>query len=909
MKKIFLSSTATDLADYRQALHDAIGCLDGYHCILMENFGARNSSAEEFDAKRIEECSLFIGIIGFFHGSTPKDNEKSFTELEYDAAVALGKPCLMFMGSNDGFLRPGIIESPEKQSRQEGFRGRVASDRIVADFVSPQDLKGKVITAIFNWEFEQSQSQPLSHPVNLEWLSIPRPPEPYFAHSYPLQEHFTGRLREREMLSSWLNEDSHALLVLLGIGGMGKSALVWYWLHRDILNRPFRGEDRSDEDRSVTFPVSNEQQPDGILWWSFYDTDATFLSFLDNAIAYISENKIPPERIPSVNAKARTLVSLLQQRQILLVLDGFERLLRAYAGLSGAYQDDGNEQNFVADPCACVDIQVVRFLSLIASSPLKSRILITSRLFPKELGGFGGNPLPVCRREEVSSLDPEDAVNFFRSVGVQGTRAEINSACATYGYHALTLRLLAGYIINHFSRPGEISLALGFNPLRNLVARKHNILDLAYEALPPNDQQLLSRLAAFRSPVDYSAVKALSSYEIEEDLEQALQHLVSRGLVFVERSSIRFDLHPIVRRYAYERLADKKQIHSQLRDYFFGISATDNSQQGVPDTLSPTVELYHHTVRAGLYAEAYKLFTTRLSPVLSRIGAYNTKLELLQALLRDGADFELLIEDPKDQLELLNLLGIAYGYTGQTRLAVNLFNREIELASKIGQKEDEVNAIGNAGYFLMRLGDLATAEEFQRRAIVNATEDSDNSNLAYSRMRLGLILSYSGKFSEAVAEFKISRSIFLSFRDLVGECHLWSYRVLRAHLIKDYSLALICANKALNLAQSISDGRILTRAKNLMALALLGSTQKANSKQTANYSDSETLLSEALARCRQSGLLELEASILLNLARWHQSKNETQYAKKAAEEALTIATRCEYGLEQAEIHNFLSTIE
>jgi hypothetical protein len=45
--------------------------------------------------------------------------------------------------------------------------------------------------------------------------SIPLPPTPYFAHPYPLQEHFTGRIRERQMLTKWLSRDKRPVLSLV----------------------------------------------------------------------------------------------------------------------------------------------------------------------------------------------------------------------------------------------------------------------------------------------------------------------------------------------------------------------------------------------------------------------------------------------------------------------------------------------------------------------------------------------------------------------------------------------------------------------------------------------------------------------------------------------------------------------
>ncbi|MCP4691696.1 MAG: toll/interleukin-1 receptor domain-containing protein, partial [Desulfobacterales bacterium] len=55
----------------------------------------------------------------------------------------------------------------------------------------------------------------------------------FLAHPYGMPPNFTGRVSEREMLTSWLNHDAdNRLFVLRALGGFGKSALSWRWLMR-----------------------------------------------------------------------------------------------------------------------------------------------------------------------------------------------------------------------------------------------------------------------------------------------------------------------------------------------------------------------------------------------------------------------------------------------------------------------------------------------------------------------------------------------------------------------------------------------------------------------------------------------------------------------------------------------------
>src|ERR1039457_6009536 len=63
-KTAFLSSTGADLRAYREEAFLAIQKLDGWKCIRMEDFGARDWDVDSFCRARAEECDLFVGIIG-----------------------------------------------------------------------------------------------------------------------------------------------------------------------------------------------------------------------------------------------------------------------------------------------------------------------------------------------------------------------------------------------------------------------------------------------------------------------------------------------------------------------------------------------------------------------------------------------------------------------------------------------------------------------------------------------------------------------------------------------------------------------------------------------------------------------------------------------------------------------------
>ena len=133
-----------------------------------------------------------------------------------------------------------------------------------------------------------------------------------------------------------------------------------------------------------------------------------------------------------------------------------------------------------------------------------------TRLRPRVIEGHGEELLLGCSERELTQMEPADAVAFFRGQGIRGGRAEIEAACTPYGYHPLSLRLLAGLIVRDLRQPGDIAAARRLDVSGDLIQRQHHVLEQAYESLSPDRQRLLGRIACFRGSVDYDALTVLA---------------------------------------------------------------------------------------------------------------------------------------------------------------------------------------------------------------------------------------------------------------------------------------------------------------------------------------------------------------------------------------------------------------
>jgi tetratricopeptide (TPR) repeat protein len=723
---------------------------------------------------------------------------------------------------------------------------------------------------------------------------FPEPPAPYVAHPYPAHEHFTGREQERAELTAWLTDDVHPLLAVIAIGGMGKSALAWYWLHNDLLPLGLGNWDLR-----------------GALWWSFYDQKAGFERFLRRTIAYASSGQMDAEKW-SVWDRMECLRTLLAGQRFLLVLDGAERLLRAYARMDAPYlggkvgDDDSSADQVSSRQCA--DLNTGTFLQWLAGLNA-TKTLLTSRLLPRELEGLAG-----VARMNLTKMDTRDAVRFFQAMKIKGTRAEIQATCAPYGYLPLALRLLAGLVVEDPVRPGDIAVAAEYEVTKDLRGKeRHHILERAYDALEPTAQELLSRIAAFRSPVGYRVLQTLFGppaeetgeetfrFENEQVLKDTLRELIKRGLLSCQEGGGHYDLHPVVRHYAYDRLTDKEGTHTRLRDYFAAVPEPERVES--LDDLAPMIELCHHTVCAGRYDEAFKLFARRLSnPLIFRLGALGTSIELLRSLCVDGEDNPPRLRDVADQGEALMDLALAYSYSGRLRSALQLYRASSDLFRKTDRKLGLAIILLNLAYYQASLGELREAEQNLLSSIKLRQEVGNKYREGIGHAELGRLLTFCGAFDAAKRELAIAIEQLQNQRDSQYLGLTWGYCALRALLLGDAHVSANAAHRAINLAYAWQWTRDIIQAEWLLGAALVALASEERGRRSENLSEAEIHLTEALTRCRYIDLIEMEPDILLAWARWHCAAGNAQRGRERAEEALAIADRCEYRLVQADAH-------
>jgi nucleoside 2-deoxyribosyltransferase len=143
----FISGTASDLRDYRQAALDA--CMRvGVIPITIESSAATDEAAVvQTVVSAIDRSDIYLAIIGQRYGSPSSKKAKSFTEMEYELAGERRIPRLVFIKREEkpSSFGPGADEA---MLRLQSFTKMVRQSGLVTEFRSVDEFKTQIITAL-----------------------------------------------------------------------------------------------------------------------------------------------------------------------------------------------------------------------------------------------------------------------------------------------------------------------------------------------------------------------------------------------------------------------------------------------------------------------------------------------------------------------------------------------------------------------------------------------------------------------------------------------------------------------------------------------------------------------------------------------------------------------------------------
>ena len=271
---VFISSTSEDLKEYRLAARDAVLAV-GLRPEMMEYFAASGGPPLSECLARVSPCDLVVVLVAERYGWVPPDQDdsgaRSITWLECEHAAQQGKDVLVFFPGqnapterteayrltaafNEGTFTPELpVEIQRNVAELKKFHQWLETGRTRSTFTTPDDLRAKVIQALYKWlekhpDYRPAQPRRLDPRPYLAWLRDQTATIDIRglgvgagrAHNFPIEDLYIPLTTPREPLDrgSGLEPSaerepmelqealSHRRLVIVGDPGSGKTTFL-----------------------------------------------------------------------------------------------------------------------------------------------------------------------------------------------------------------------------------------------------------------------------------------------------------------------------------------------------------------------------------------------------------------------------------------------------------------------------------------------------------------------------------------------------------------------------------------------------------------------------------------------------------------------------------------------------------
>jgi hypothetical protein len=328
--------------------------------------------------------------------------------------------------------------------------------------------------------------------------------------------YFLGREEELAQLKQWTLGESCRLVALLGMKGMGKTALA------------------------VKLVEQIQENFEYVIWRSLRAApppEAIIARLLQSFSQSLTID------LTTLSPELSSLMAILRSHRCLLVLDGFESVfaMGEEAGIyRQGYQDYGE------------------ILRRLAQERHLSCCLLTSWDPPQEMTVLKGINSSV-QSLYLKGLQPEAAQQLLTHQDLIGSEAERQCLVSTYANNPLIIELIALTIKNRFNR--KITNFLAANTI--LTDDLRQLLDRQFNRLSAIEKQVMYRLAANQRLIELRGIGQDLAWDILPQPQwKTFGSLERRSLI--KPNSLLFAQEALLKVYILERLVE--QIGAERQD-------------------------------------------------------------------------------------------------------------------------------------------------------------------------------------------------------------------------------------------------------------------------------------------------------------------------------------------------------
>jgi len=700
-----------------------------------------------------------------------------------------------------------------------------------------------------------------------------RPPTAPRHNLHAEYDQFFGRETVQAEIHARLDQPWCRLVTITGLGGVGKTRLATTIARRRL-----------------------EEYADGVWLVELADMDPDD-DELTEAIA-VEIASVLDLRLTGSATPTEQLLTHLQHKEMLLVLDNFELLL-------GGMQIVLN----IVEKCENVQLLVT------SREALQIRAEWTIAL--------GGLSWQTSDRDDLSS----EAVDLFVARQAQLGLAQpawgsilrddltaVHTICRTVEGLPLAIELAAALTRNATAWEIAAELRDGFDALttslRDMPRRHrglHVIFEMSWRTLTPALQQRLTRLSVFRA-----GFTANAAWQIAEADAQDLDALCAKSLLSYNGTTERYVLHPVINAYAAQKLLPADPTQQKHAHYYLALLAEQSEplQKEAPQhavaLLQPDMDNVRLAWQTGLTQRAdLQSAADLLFAALPALSIYYQ----LRGLAREG---ETVMQNTVSAAERWGAIGRGLATRaglerarfqnrlGRYRPAIQTVGDALALAAQGGDRWAEGMGHVLWGESLWRLGeyDASASKLTHALAIGHAMESA--LLIGWSHHHLGIIGDIQGHYATALDHLQQAcgawrvidnpRLLSNSLNSIGAVCYHQD----------DLPAAQQAMEEALTLCNELDDRHLQSLLLNNLSMV---------ATERGDYLSAHHYLQLGLEQAKMSGNLTAQGEIHSNLGRNYGRLGQSDLAVESLNQGLKISKMIENRLIMASAMVYLADVK
>ncbi len=641
-----------------------------------------------------------------------------------------------------------------------------------------------------------------------------------------MRDGFVGRQKELRILQKAFLSGVKRAAIIHGWGGIGKTVLASRLALR--MNRHFEG--------FYGHKCNTQTRPEDIL--------NGLCAFLNMAgISALNQVLYSPAPL---QAKTAALVSILNQKRFLIILDNFESCL-----------DESHAR--------IVDQELRQFVEhLLNATASNTKYIITTRY---DFDPLQGRLMGAIEHLSVPEMPLHQAVWLMNSysnlAGLDfDKKKQIYKAI---GGHPWTIGMFA-----HHATTASVDGLLHELGTLDQELKDFTLFDKSYSELDEAARELLRRASIFEEAAPVEALRWMMGDEKEPSppVDKPLQKLLQWGLMAWQegRDETLYSVHTKVRDFVgREDGLDRRELQVRTAQYY---ERRAKASRNLWDILRAR-DYYHQAeeweTAANIVIDTWKL--------LARWGY----IELAMGLLRQSEDKA----SATTKAIATGNLAILYQGVGDWRTALKLYGEVKEIFEAQGDRRNVAASLHQLGMVHYQQGNYTEAVKLYEQSLDIKKDLGDKSGIARSLHQLGMVHYQQGNYTEAVKLYEQSLDIKKDLGDKSGIASSLHQLGMVHQDQGNYTEAVKLYEQSLDIKKDLGDKSGIARS--LHQLGMVHQDQ-------GNYTEAVKLYEQSLDIKKDLGDKSGIARSLHQLGNVHYQQGNYTEAVKLYEQSLDWAT-------------------